>query len=169
MSSGTAKERFGLRPTGSGRARKSYLVGVGRTRRSRGAPSLTRWIQTQRQRLQPAIRCRVPASTLARVGMYGGIPAGKLTVVTARLLTPYQTVWHMVPMVCKTEGARRLREYMRSKGLSIAEFAPRVPVSGASVSRWLSGHRTPNREKSLLIERVTGRRVPAEAWSRTVA
>lgn len=57
-----------------------------------------------------------------------------------------------------------LARYLKRTGRSGSELATALGVSKASVSLWLRGLETPNRENAFAIERETGGEVPASSW-----
>jgi len=57
---------------------------------------------------------------------------------------------------------QRLATRLEELGLSQADLGTRLAVSPASVSRWLSGERTPLLEMAFLIQRQFG--IPADSW-----
>jgi DNA-binding transcriptional regulator YdaS (Cro superfamily) len=50
-----------------------------------------------------------------------------------------------------------------------ADLADKLGVDQTLVSKWLSGHRRPNVDNALAIERLTGGAVPVESWRKRAA
>ncbi len=59
---------------------------------------------------------------------------------------------------------RHLASYLKRQGISAHAFAALLNVTDAAVSRWLSGDRKPDRERSIAIAELTKGEVPAECW-----
>lgn len=66
-----------------------------------------------------------------------------------------------------SEGSRRLREIMESKGWSLSEVAAKIsPKLGRNtVHRWVFGDRLPNRRFAVAIARTLG--IPLAAWDQS--
>ena len=64
----------------------------------------------------------------------------------------------------QSEGALRLRRYLHRKYLTQAQFAEAIPVTPATVNRWLSGALLPSEAAARCIELCTG--IRAGLWRR---
>lgn len=62
----------------------------------------------------------------------------------------------------KTDGARRLGEWLKDNETTQAAFALHLGLSGAAVSRWVSGALRPEPAHRDAIARATG--IEADAW-----
>lgn len=63
-----------------------------------------------------------------------------------------------------TEASGRLRDWRRGQGLTQADLAAKLGVSGATLSDWESGKKEPRIESAVRIEQVTDGAVPVRAW-----
>lgn len=57
-----------------------------------------------------------------------------------------------------------LRDWRKQRGLTQSDLATRLGVSGATLSDWEAGKKTPRIESAVRIERVTEGAVPVGAW-----
>lgn len=62
-----------------------------------------------------------------------------------------------------------LKQYLQSEGLTQAAFAKRVNLPQATVNRYVSGARFPDRKNIMLIEAATNGAVKPADWYEEVA
>jgi transcriptional regulator with XRE-family HTH domain len=65
----------------------------------------------------------------------------------------------------KVSAAQRLRERLDEKGWNQTRLSDELGIRDSTVSRWLSGERSPSRDMACRIEAVLG--IPVEAWQKS--
>ncbi len=63
-----------------------------------------------------------------------------------------------------TDGPRLLDRYLKARGLTHTDFAPRCEVGPSAVVRWLDASRVPRREMRARIETLTEGEVGRFSW-----
>jgi len=63
-----------------------------------------------------------------------------------------------------TQGSQVLDEFIRSKQMTLKQFADLVGVAHSTVLHWRRGCIRPSAPKRMKIERATGGRVAASSW-----
>ena len=69
--------------------------------------------------------------------------------------------------VMRNNEPMRLETYLEQQNLKQADFAKKVGVTPATVSRLLAGQLSPSLELAARIEDVTKRKVPMRSWVNT--
>lgn len=59
-----------------------------------------------------------------------------------------------------------LKQYLKSKHLTQADFAAKLGVTQSRVSEWLTGKRRPGLDMALRIQQVTRGKVKAAVWQK---
>lgn len=66
--------------------------------------------------------------------------------------------------VMRNNEPMRLETYLKQQNLKQADFAKKVGVTPATVSRLLAGQLSPSLELAARIEEITKRKVPMRSW-----
>jgi transcriptional regulator with XRE-family HTH domain len=69
-------------------------------------------------------------------------------------------------MLCTKCGMSTLHDYLSSRSISQKAFADAAGVDKSIISRLVRGEIRPSLDLAFAIERLTGREVLAESWSR---
>lgn len=66
-----------------------------------------------------------------------------------------------------TRGQRCLQDFLRRTELTHVELARLASITPMQVSHLAAGRRRPSLDTAFVLERITGKRVPAKAWTET--